>query len=115
MYRLGILLSAVCIFTSFEVFADRAGCGRADCCRKMGGVQYCDSSAGRYVCNNGRYSSCYCTRHAVMDMQAFPGCCMWQGGVFKFDELSGLMICNNGGVSEICSRAPNKKEKVAAW
>ncbi|MDX2346033.1 MAG: neurogenic locus notch [Legionella sp.] len=83
-------------------------------CDKMGGIQYCDSSAGRYVCNNGRYSSGYCKRTAVMDMQAFKGCCMWQGGVLKYDELSGLLICNNGGVSEICSLGI-EEEKVAAW
>ena len=68
----------------------------------MGGIQYCDSSAGRYVCQNGRYSSCYCTRHAVMDMQAFEGCCTWKGGVFRVLE-SGLVICNNGKVSKMCT------------
>lgn len=74
----------------------------ADCCAKMGGIRYCDSSAGRYVCNNGYYSSCYCTRHAVMDLQKVVGCCLWQGGVMVVSE-EGLVICNNGGISEVCS------------
>jgi|GEM_PF-6930923 len=92
-----------------------AGCQGASCCSKQGGIQFCDSSAGRFVCNNGEYSSCYCTKKAVMDLQAFKGCCMWQGGVFKYDERLGLMICNNGGVSEICSRNPKQDQKVVAW
>jgi len=74
-----------------------------DCCNRMGGVQYCDDSAGRFVCKNGSYSSCYCTRHAVMDLQKIQGCCLWQGGIFKVDLTTSLVICNNGGVSELCS------------
>ncbi len=74
----------------------------SECCAGMGGINYCDSSAGRFVCCNGYYSSCYCDRHAVMDLQKFQGCCMWQGGVLKIDPM-GLVICNNGGVSEVCS------------
>jgi len=73
-----------------------------NCCSRFGGIHYCDSSAGRYVCRNGEYSSCYCTRHAVMDLQKIAGCCLWQGGILKVDEM-GWVICNNGGVSEICS------------
>lgn len=88
-----------------------AACG-AKCCDKMGGVQYCDSSAGRFVCNNGRYSSCYCTRRAVMNMQAFEGCCMWKGGVFKIDDRTGFVICNNGGVSPMCSLGNPVEEAV---
>jgi hypothetical protein len=113
MHRLGLLLFLGSFFLATA--AQAAGdCGGTDCCGKMGGVQYCDSSAGRYVCNNGRYSSCYCKRNAVMDMQAFAGCCMWQGGVFKFDAKDGLLICNNGGVSEICSIGHVEKQ-VASW
>ena len=74
----------------------------ADCCSGMGGIHYCDSSAGRFVCNSGDYSSCYCSRHAVMDLQKIAGCCLWQGGVMATD-MSGTVICNNGGTSEICS------------
>lgn len=76
-----------------------------NCCGSMGGVQYCDSSAGRMVCQNGEYSVCYCTRHAVMNLQKLTGCCLWQGGVFRTDER-GMVICNNGGVSEICGLTP---------
>ena len=73
-----------------------------DCCSNMGGINYCDSSAGRYVCNNGYYSSCYCTIHAVMELEHVQGCCLWQGGVLTIDP-TGLVICNNGGLSEVCS------------
>lgn len=76
-----------------------------NCCGGMGGVQYCDSSAGRMVCNNGEYSSCYCTRHAIMNLQELEGCCLWQGGVFKVDP-QGTVICNNGGFSAVCSLTP---------
>ncbi len=84
-----------------------------DCCSKMGGIQYCDSSAGRYVCKNGYYSSCYCTRHAVMDLQRIEGCCIWQGGVMLVDNV-GLVICNNGGVSELCS-LQTPVQAVSIW
>jgi len=83
------------------------------CCKQMGGIQYCDSSTGRYVCQNGYYSSCYCTRHAVMDLQRLSGCCFWQGGVLAIDPM-GLVICNDGGVSEICS-LQNPVKKVSIW
>ncbi|MCX7117627.1 MAG: neurogenic locus notch [Legionellales bacterium] len=83
------------------------------CCAGMGGVQYCDSSVGRYVCSNGYYSDCYCTRHAVMDLQRVHGCCLWQGGVMVVNEL-GLVICNSGSVSEVCSlQVP--VESVSIW
>lgn len=85
----------------------------ADCCQNMGGIQYCDSSAGRFVCNNGFYSACYCSRHAVMDLQGLSGCCLWQGGVM-LQDATGMVVCNNGGVSEICSRQ-NPVEKVSVW
>jgi hypothetical protein len=84
-----------------------------DCCSKMGGVNYCDDSTGRFVCNNGYYSSCYCTRHAVMDLQRIQGCCLWQGGVMLVDPV-GLVICNNGGVSELCS-LQTPIESISIW
>src|SRR5437868_13156629 len=70
-------------------------CDKQLCCQGMGGISYCDSSAGRYVCNNGYYSACYCTRHAVMDLQKLQGCCLWQGGDMT-TSATGLVICNNG-------------------
>lgn len=84
------------------------------CCGGMGGIQYCDSSAGRYVCNNGFYSSCYCDRHAVMDIQNVQGCCIWQGGILNMDTDSGVVICNNGSISEICT-IQSAPESVASW
>ncbi|MDF1684534.1 MAG: neurogenic locus notch [Legionellaceae bacterium] len=83
-----------------------------NCCDDMGGIQYCDSSAGRYVCQNGRYSSCYCTRRAIMNMQAFEGCCMWKGGVLRVDDRTGYVICNNGGVSPMCTLGNPEQEAV---
>ncbi len=77
-------------------------CDTNACCKGMGGVNYCDSSAGRLVCNNGFYSSCYCTRHAVMDMQHVQGCCLWQGGV-KAITNQQIVLCRDGGYSEECS------------
>lgn len=85
-----------------------------NCCNLMGGVSYCDSSAGRLVCKNGFYSSCYCTRHAVMDLDHVQGCCLWQGGVLKIDPGTGLVICNSGGVSEVCTLA-NPPQSVSSW
>lgn len=72
------------------------------CCANKGGIKYSDSSAGRYVCNNGDYSVCYSTIHAVMDLQKFEGCCMWKGGVLKTNS-AGLIVCRDGSYSEICS------------
>lgn len=88
-------------------------CDKRLCCHDMGGISYCDSTAGRYVCNNGYYSTCYCTRHAVMDLQKLEGCCLWQGGVFNI-EATGLVLCNNGGISEICS-IQNPPQQVSVW
>ncbi len=100
------LLLVIVLFSTSIAYSHRH-CGNGDqggggCCDRLGGIQYCDSSAGHYVCKNGDYSTCYCTIHAVMDLQKIEGCCLWQGGVFKIDEL-GLVICNNGAVSELCS------------
>ncbi|WP_174901052.1 neurogenic locus notch [Legionella hackeliae] len=80
----------------------------------MGGISYCDTSAGRYVCSNGYYSSCYCTRHAVMDLQKLQGCCLWQGGVLTVDDATGVVVCNNGGVSEVCS-LQSPSQQVSIW
>ena len=94
---------SILLFTSQALAADR--CEEHDCdncCDKKGGIHYCDSSAGRYVCHNGDFSACYCTRRAVMDMQKFVGCCLWQGGVLKTTD-KGFVVCRNGSFSEICS------------
>lgn len=78
-------------------------CQTDGCCEKMGGINYCDSSVGFYVCNNGYFSSCYCTRHAIMDLQQLQGCCMWNGGVAPQINPYGIIICRDGTVSELCS------------
>lgn len=84
------------------------------CCNQMGGVNYCDSSAGRLVCNNGFYSTCYCDRHAVMDLQLLRGCCLWNGGVSPDYTLTGLVVCNDGSISEECT-LQNPQQSVATW
>jgi hypothetical protein len=104
------LLLIIMLF-GFSIQSGHSAC--ANCCAKMGGIQYCDSSSGRYVCANGYYSSCYCDRHAVMDLQKFQGCCIWQGGVMVVDPV-GLVICNNGGISELCS-LQTPVESVSVW
>lgn len=101
------------IFLFLGICAQTAYSACPACCSQMGGISYCDSSAGRYVCKNGYYSSCYCTRHAVMDLQRIEGCCLWQGGVMAVDPM-GLVICNNGGVSELCSLQTPVKS-VSIW
>ena len=101
----------MCLSFLFSIHLAYAGCGKpkeyVGCCAQMGGISYCDNS-GRFVCNNGRFSACYCNRHAVMDMQQFEGCCLWQGGVLVVDPM-GLVICANGSVSEWCSQQPQHK------
>ena len=102
-----IILSGLLSLMIAPAFAD---C----CCRDMGGVNYCDSSAGRLVCKNGFYSACYCTRHAVMDLQLLKGCCLWKGGVLPTYDNNGLVICNDGSFSEECSLG-NPVERIAIW
>lgn len=95
-------LSAYACFGSSGQSCPR-DCGKSDtCCSGMGGISYCDSSAGFYVCQNGHYSRCYCDRHAVMDFQDLQGCCLWQGGIGGMDT-GGVVLCRNGQASEICS------------
>lgn len=100
MYSINRFVLSSLILISLPLGASFSACD--NCCSSMGGVQHCDSTAGRYVCQNGEYSTCYCTRHAVMNLQKIEGCCLWQGGVFRVTE-SGLVVCNNGGVSEVCT------------
>ncbi|MFA6303476.1 MAG: neurogenic locus notch [Legionella sp.] len=104
VYLLASLLSLLCT----SIFA-------ADgCCSGMGGVSYCDSSAGRLVCKNGFYSACYCTRHSVMDLQLLVGCCLWHGGVLPIVDGTGSVRCRDGFISEECS-LQNPVETIAAW
>jgi len=91
-----LVISILLILTTSSAFA-------FICCGAMGGIRYCDSSAGRFVCNNGYYSSCYCDRHASMDLQKIRGCCLWHGGVLSNDDGTGLVVCRDGSVSEECS------------
>ncbi|RUR16879.1 neurogenic locus notch [Legionella sp. km535] len=102
-----LLISSMLSMVFSPVFA-------GGCCEKMGGTNYCDSSAGRLVCNNGFYSTCYCDRHAVMDLQLLKGCCLWQGGVSPDYVTSGLVVCNDGSISEECS-LQNPQQSVATW
>lgn len=94
-----LLISILLLISNIGLASDCKGC-----CTGNGRTLYCDTSAGRYVCTNGEYSTCFCTRHAEMNIQKVHGCCLWQGGVFKRDEKTGFMICNNGGISEMCSK-----------
>ncbi len=115
-----LLLSSFCISAMANSCCNRrvdACCNKqvADgCCSQMGGVSYCDSSAGRLVCRNGFYSTCYCTRHAVMDLQLLTGCCLWHGGVTSTINLTGLVSCNDGSVSEECSLG-QPTDKIASY
>jgi hypothetical protein len=102
-----IFLTSILSLFIAPVFAD-------GCCNQMGGINYCDSSAGRLVCNNGFYSACYCTRHAVMDLQYLKGCCLWHGGVLPTRDGSGLIVCNDGWLSEECT-LQNPEERIATW
>lgn len=88
-------------------------CQNNSCCSGMGGISYCDSSAGRYVCQNGYFSSCYCTRHAVMDIKYLEGCCLWQGGVAT-TTINGVVVCRDGTLSEECS-IQNRYMPPSAW
>lgn len=104
---------------SLSLLATSAFAGKENasaCCNQMGGISYCDSSAGRLVCNNGFYSTCFCTPHGVMDLQLLRGCCLWKGGVVapSFTAPNGLIVCNDGSVSEECS-LQTPIDKIAAW
>lgn len=103
------------IFTSFLGLLCSATSFADGCCKQMGGISYCDSSAGRLVCKNGFYSACYCTRHAVMDLQLLRGCCLWHGGVYnKLSSSYGSVLCNDGSYSEECS-IQKPPDSIAAW
>ena len=108
-----LLLTCILSLLISPVFATKKEDRR--CCGEMGGVSYCDSSAGRLVCKNGFYSVCYCTPHAVMDLQLLRGCCLWKGGVLPPDlRTPGVILCGDGSISEECT-IQNVPEKVAIW
>lgn len=110
-----LFLAALLSLLMSPLFAGKGS--ESACCNKMGGVNYCDSSAGRLVCNNGFYSTCYCTPHAVMDLQLLRGCCLWRGGVVPAPPISaptGIIVCGDGSVSEECT-LQNPPDKIAAW
>lgn len=118
-----LLVSCLLMLTFSLAYASNCGsCAKENncpqtcdrCCGGMGGVQYCDSSAGRLVCKNGAYSSCYCDRHAVMDLDHLQGCCVWQGGVLDIDSSTGMVVCNNGGISEVCT-LQDQPQSVASF
>ena len=118
-----LVVAVFCSIALPQSFAAKCGaggqcrqplCEDQTCCGKMGGVSYCDSSAGRLVCNNGYYSSCYCTRHAVMDIQLLQGCCLWQHGVLRTDYQTGAVICNDGTISPECT-LQNLNQSAGVW
>jgi hypothetical protein len=109
MIRLFILLLTLSYLPASLAQNDTAD----GCCSGMGNIMYCDRSAGLYVCNNGDYSACYCSRHAIMDLQSVQGCCLWQGGVESMDPM-GIVHCQDGAVSEVCSILDAPKP-VSSW
>ena len=55
-----IILFLIIILVSSFVFIEHVE-ARSGCCSWHGGVSRCDTSVGRYVCNDGTYSpSCRC-------------------------------------------------------
>ncbi len=99
-----IALLSFCTATAFA----------ANCCNNMGGIHYCDSSAGRFVCQNGYFSACYCTKHAVMDLQKIQGCCLWHGGVMNEADNADVVVCRDGSFSETCS-IQSEHKPASSW
>ena len=59
--RLSVLIFLIILFL-FPL----SGFARSGCCSWHGGVSYCDTNTGRYVCNDGTYSpSCGCYRKPI--------------------------------------------------
>ena len=116
MHTLLRLLAATTLMIAFPLASafGQSQDKNPSCCGNMGGVSYCDSSAGRVVCGNGEYSACYCTRHAVMDLQKISGCCLWQGGVLQIDPF-GLVICRDGSTSSVCSLQNPVVHVTTSW
>lgn len=124
MFSFSLLIST--LIMPFVIYAGEGGCfpklptlpactkncETNGCCSGMGGVDYCDKSAGRLVCANGFYSSCYCSAHAVMDLQMVQGCCLWHGGVMAITP-ENIIVCRDGSFSELCSILRTKKQFAA--
>ena len=57
------IICLLSIFFLFPIISD----ARSGCCSWHGGVSYCDTTVGRYVCNDGTYSpSCGCYKKPVI-------------------------------------------------
>lgn len=60
-----IICLIIIITLSFNISKTYAGRG---CCSWHGGQDYCDTSTGRWVCNDGTYSpSCRCSSEELID------------------------------------------------
>ncbi|MDO8620965.1 MAG: excalibur calcium-binding domain-containing protein [Candidatus Levybacteria bacterium] len=58
-----IRLLTLTLILAFFLFGTNKALATSGCCSWHGGVAYCDSSVGTYVCNDGTYSpSCGCYR-----------------------------------------------------
>lgn len=63
MNRIKIALFALLLSIIAFTFSPSIALAQQGCCSWHGGISYCDSSVGRYVCNDGTYSpSCGCYR-----------------------------------------------------
>lgn len=57
----GFFLLLILFFSLCSLFFDFVVNAQQGCCSWHGGIAYCDSWSGRYVCNDGTYSpSCTC-------------------------------------------------------
>ncbi len=66
-------LLIVVSFTLVTLLPQNIALAKSGCCSWHGGVSYCDTSAGRYVCNDGTYSpSCGCTYIAPKPVCVYP-------------------------------------------
>lgn len=66
-------LFASALFIIFFALFPKSILAKSGCCSYHGGVSYCDTSVGRYVCNDGTYSpSCGCAYIPRVTTPAFP-------------------------------------------
>ncbi|MBI4035909.1 excalibur calcium-binding domain-containing protein [Candidatus Daviesbacteria bacterium] len=72
MKRIKIALFALLLSIAVFVFNPGLTLAQQGCCSWHGGISYCDSSVGTYVCNDGTYSpSCGCYK-ALPPTPTFP-------------------------------------------